>query len=145
MYIYIMDYKQFLLKHSTIDGEFLNDFYEIIREDYIDRQDEFLIDSELVRKVLCIKNKKSFEDNIKQKYDININYKLTKQTSKHNNSEIITLTPKVAKLICLTTKSKFGAEVRKYFIDVEFILYKYKNYIIEGLKEQIKQLENNQK
>jgi hypothetical protein len=36
-------------------------------------------------------------------------------------------------------------DVQQYFIDIEFALYKYKNYIIEGMNKKIEQLENNQK
>ena len=45
----------------------------------------------------------------------------------------------------LSTNSKKGKKVQQYFIDLEFALYKYKNYIIDGLKQKIKQLEINQK
>jgi len=35
--------------------------------------------------------------------------------------------------------------VQQYFLDLEVALYKYKNYIIEGMNKKIEQLENNQK
>jgi hypothetical protein len=38
-----------------------------------------------------------------------------------------------------------GGQVQQYFLDLEVALYKYKNYIIEGMNNKIKQLENNQK
>ena len=44
-------------------------------------------------------------------------------------------------LSALVDKSKKGDEVREYFIKVEETLFKYKNYIIEGLEEKIKKLE----
>ena len=43
------------------------------------------------------------------------------------------------------TKSKKGNEIRNYFLDIEEILYKFKDYIIKGLQDKIKKLENNQK
>ncbi len=55
------------------------------------------------------------------------------------------LTPEATKKICLMSKSKIGNDVRQYFIDIEFALYKFKNHIIENLNNKIKQLENNQK
>ena len=38
-----------------------------------------------------------------------------------------------------------GVKVQQYFLDLEVALYKYKNYIIEGMNNKIQQLENNQK
>jgi len=38
-----------------------------------------------------------------------------------------------------------GPLVQQYFLDLEVALYKYKNYIIDGMAKKIKQLENNQK
>jgi hypothetical protein len=38
-----------------------------------------------------------------------------------------------------------GPLVQQYFLDIEVALYKYKNYIIEGMNKKIEQLENNQK
>ena len=61
------------------------------------------------------------------------------------NFEVITLTPEAAKKLCLSTKSKMGPLVQQYFLDIEVALYKYKNYIIEGMNMKIEQLENNMK
>ena len=38
-----------------------------------------------------------------------------------------------------------GIQVQQYFLELEVALYKYKNYIIEGMNKKIEQLENNQK
>jgi hypothetical protein len=38
-----------------------------------------------------------------------------------------------------------GGQVQQYFLDLEVALYKYKNFIIEGMNKKIQQLENNQK
>jgi hypothetical protein len=58
-YIY-MEFKEFVLKYSSINSKFLNDFFNIIREDYIERYNEFLIDSEILRKWLKINNRQMF-------------------------------------------------------------------------------------
>ena len=144
-----MDFKSFIIKYSFIDNKFINDFYNIIKEDYIERYNEFLIDSELLRKWLQINIRRKFNDTIKRSYKKNVDYKLEKvkvsNGSGGHNFEIITLTPEAAKKICLSTNSKFGPKVQQYFIDLELILYKYKNYIIDGMEKKIKELENNQK
>jgi len=144
-----MEFKEFILKYSSINSKFLNDFYKIIREDYIEKYYEFLIDSEILRKWLQINGRQMFNNTIKRTYKKNIDYKseLIKKTagSGGHNFEVITLTPEAAKKICLSTNSKMGKQVQQYFLDLEVVLYKYKNYIIAGMNEKIKQLENNQK
>ena len=147
--IYIMDFENFINKYSFINSRFVKDFYNIIKEDYIERYNEFLINSEILRKWLKINIKRSFNNTIKKSYKKNIDYKIEKvkktSGSGGHNLEVITLTPEAAKKICLSTKSKIGSQVQQYFLDLEVALYKYKNYIIEGMNKKIEQLETNQK
>ena len=147
--IYIMNFETFLNKYSFVNARFVRDFYSIIKEDYIERYNEFLIDSEILRKWLKINNRRVFNDTIKRSYTKNTDYTLNqvkKSTgSGGQNFEVITLTPEATKKLCLSTKSKIGAQVQQYFLDLEYALYKYKNYIIEGMNKKIAQLENNQK
>jgi len=144
-----MDFKSFIIKYSFVNSSFVNDFYNIIKEDYIERYNEFLIDSEILRKWLKIKNRQIFNNTIKRSYTKNVDYKLEKiknsKGSGGQNFEVITLTPEATKKICLSTNSKIGPLVQQYFLDIELALYKYKNYIIEGMNKKINQLENNQK
>ena len=144
-----MNFKDFIEKNSFINSTFINDFYNIISEDYIERYNEFLINSEMLRKWLQMKSRKMFNQNIKKNFRIDIDFKIEKNKqsigSGGHNLEILTLTPETTKKICLSTKSPIGAEVRQYFIELELVLYKYKNYIIDGMNKKIKQLENNQK
>lgn len=59
--------------------------------------------------------------------------------------EIILLTPDCFKRLCLLSKTKKGEDVRTYFIELEKLINNYKNYIIEGLNNTVKILENNLK
>ena len=144
-----MDFETFINKYSFVNSKFVKDFYNIIKEDYIERYNEFLIDSEILRIWLQINMKRSFNDTIKKSYKKNIDYTIDKIKktlgSGGHNLEVITLTPEAAKKICLSTNSKMGGQVQQYFLDLEVALYKYKNYIIEGMNKKIHQLENNQK
>lgn len=63
-----MDFKEFILKYSAINSKFLTDFYNIVREDYIERYNEFIIDSEILRKWLQINSRRTFNDTIKRSY-----------------------------------------------------------------------------
>jgi hypothetical protein len=144
-----MKFEEFINKYSFINSQFIKDFYNIIKEDYIERYNEFLIDSEILRKWLQINIRQQFNNTIKKNYKVNIEYEI-KQIKKSKgrggqNYEVITLTPEAAKKICLSTKSKMSEQVQQYFLELEVALYKYKNYIIDGMDTKIKQLENNQK
>jgi phage anti-repressor protein len=144
-----MDFKTFLVKYTTINTKFIDDFHTIINEEYFNHYYDFLIDSEILRKWLKITVRKEFSANIKKTYKINVDYKIKKINNKNgsggHNREIIILTPEATKKICLMTKSEVGNYVRQYFIDIELAFYKFKNHIIESLNNKVKQLENNQK
>jgi phage anti-repressor protein len=144
-----MNFLDFIQKFSFVNSQFVKDFYNIIKEDYIENFQEFLIDSEILRKWLKISMRRSFNDTIKRSYRKNIDYKIKKikreEGSGGSNYEVITLTPEASKKICMSTNSKIGVQVQQYFLDIEVALYKYKNYIIEGMNKKIQQLENNQK
>ena len=145
-----MDFQTFIKRYTFVDSNFINDFFNIIGEDYIERYTEFIVDSEPLRKWLVIGSKSSFNDMIKRSYQKNKDYKIKKvKLSKRNDGnncdcEIIKLTPETAKKICMNIKSKKGDEIRQYFIDLELALYKYNKYITDGMNKKIQQLENNQ-
>ena len=56
----IMKFKDFLIKYTTINNKFIEDFNIIIKEDYFDNYYDFLIDSEILRKWLKITTKYEF-------------------------------------------------------------------------------------
>jgi hypothetical protein len=144
-----MDFETFINKYSFVNSKFVKDFYNIIKEDYIERYNEFLVNSEILRKWLEITNRRVFNDTIKRSYKKNIDYTIKKvkksEGSGGQNYEVIMLTPEASKKISLSTNSKMGGQVQQYFLDLEVALYKYKNFIIEGMNKKIQQLENNQK
>jgi len=143
-----MDFKTFLLKNSSIKKSFIDDFYDIIKEDYFELSDKFLVDSNKLQIWLNISSRKDFHDTIKRSYINNIDYIITKQkkagTGK-SNEKIYMLTPDCAKMLLQATRSKKGTEVRKYFIEIEKMLYKYKDLIIKKLNDELKKLHRNQK
>jgi hypothetical protein len=47
--------------------------------------------------------------------------------------------------LCLLSKTKKAEEVKTYYLELEKIINNYKNYIIDGLKDTVDMLENNQK
>lgn len=86
-----MDFQTFINKYSIV-----KDFYNIIKKDYIERYNEFLIDSEILRKQLQILNRQIFNNTIKRSYKRNMDYIIKKmkntEGSGDHNLEIITHT-----------------------------------------------------
>lgn len=133
-YLNKLTFREFIDKNKLINIDFMNDFSNIISDDYMDKFTEFLIDSELIRKWLRIRNRKGFNDTIKRSYRKNLDY-IVANPSKHtgrggHNLEIITFTPTAARKICFSSSSKYNSEIQQHFMDLETALFKYKNYII---------------
>ena len=47
--------------------------------------------------------------------------------------------------MAMQSKTKKSIQVREYYYELEQVIDQYKEYIIQGLQEKIKNLENNQK
>ena len=143
----MITFTDFLKKYSTIPNQFLDDFNKIFEHTSIDSK-EINIDLDNVIKWLNIQ-KHSAKDTLVKSYKKGIDYEITKviklKGTGGQKKEIIKITTYCFKKICQLTKSKRGNEVREYFIQVESLLNKYKDYIIEGMKEKINKLEKNQK
>jgi hypothetical protein len=96
--------------------------------------------SELIRKWLGLNIRQDFNNTIKKKYKINVEYKLEtikkSQGRGGSNFEVITLTPKIAKKICFSTNSKKCDLIQHYLVDLEIALFKYKNHIIKSLNNK---------
>ena len=143
----LLSLKDFLKKYSILSNDFIDDFYTIYDFNEINN-DDFIINIDKVTKWLESK-KSRIKETLINTYNKNIDYKISKEKNNckisKSNKEIILLTPDCFKRICLLSKTKKGEEVRTYFIELEKLINKYKNYIINGLNSTIKMLENNQK
>ena len=137
----------FLKKYSTIPNQFLDDFYKIFNHTTIN-SNEINIDLDNVIKWLDIQ-KHGAKTTLLKSYKKNIDYQIKRVIKKKGTGgqkrEIITITVNCFKKICQLTKSKMGNQVRDYFIQVESLLNKYKDYIINGMQEKITKLEKDQK
>jgi phage anti-repressor protein len=143
-----MNFKTFLIENSNIKKSFIEDFFEIIREDYFDISEEFLINANKLQIWLNITSRKDFHDTIKRSYTLDIDYIIIKPNNKgigKNNEKIYMLTPDCAKMILQSTRSKKGNEIRRYFIEIDKMLYKYKDIIIKNLTSELTLVKNNQK
>ena len=143
----MLSFIDFLKKYSIIPISFINDFFKIIDYKEVNSLDK-TIDLENVVKWLNIQKKKAKETLI-QTYKNNIDYVIIKEKKSigrgGHNKETILLTINCFKKFCQLTKSIKGNEVREYFIQVESLLNKYKNYIIDGLETKIKKIQKGKK
>jgi len=141
-----MDLRNFLKKYSTLNNDFIDDFYNIYDPDK-NTLNNFSINIEIVAKWINSK-KGTLKSTLITTYTKNIDYNITKEKIgkiSKSNKEIIMLTPECFKRLCLLSKTNKAEEVRTYFLELEKLIGHYKNYIIEGLKKTIQILENNTK
>lgn len=93
-----------------------------------DNRNEFVIDSENLRKWLAVTSRKDFYNTIKRSYEFNKDYikaPLVKRVGSGGHNEVrFLLTPNCTKKICQSTKCKKGVKIREYFLEIEDILYK---------------------
>ncbi len=136
--------QDFLKKYSSISNKFIDDFFSLYTINTND--DDLIIDFDNLLKWLKIR-KDSLKRTLIDTYIKNVDYKITKikSTTAGKPREHILLTADCCKRLCMLSKTTKAEEVRTYFIELEKIMDKYKNYIIEGLNKKIDILENNQK
>ena len=143
----MLSFIDFLKKYSNVPNQFIDDFFSLI--DYKEYESsEKIVDLDKVVKWLDI-NKGMAKKTLIKSYRKNIDYIIKKvvkpKGSGGHNAEIILLTIRCFKKFCQLTRSKHGDDVRNYFIDVEYTLNKYKNYIIEGLSDKIDTIKKGKK
>jgi phage anti-repressor protein len=141
-----MDIREFLKKFSTLNNNFIDDFYNIYDPDK-NILNDFSINIDTIAKWINTRKRK-LKETLVNTYTKNIDYKVTKEKEgkiSKSNKEIIMLTPECFKRLCLLSKTNKAEEVRTYFLELEKLIGHYKNYIIEGLKKTIQILENNTK
>ena len=131
-----MNLTNFLKIYSKVSNKFIDDFFSLYD---LNNKNVFIINLENIAKWLNTKKgkiKETLENSYKIKIDYIIN-KLEKTGLKGAPKEEILLTVKCFKLLCMQSRTQKAIEVREYFYSLEELIDKYKNYIIEGLKDKI--------
>jgi phage anti-repressor protein len=139
-----MNLVDFLKTHTKISNDFIDDFFGMY-----DPKDKynFAINIENIEKWINIK-KGDIKQTLLYSYKEKIDYIVIKGKSnglKGKPKDTILLTPKCFKLMAMQSRTKKAVQVREYYYELEQVLEQYKEYIIVGLEEKIKALENNQK
>jgi phage anti-repressor protein len=141
---YQLSLQEYLKKFSSINNHFIDDFFSLYDENTEDN--DFVINIDAVSKWLNIL-RGNIKKTLVETYRERIDYKITveKSTNAGRPKETIYLTPDCFKRICMLTKSEKGEEVRSYYIQLEKHIDKYKDNIINDLRNRVKVLERNMK
>lgn len=139
-----MDIIEFLKTHTKINNSFIDDFFGLYKPE--DKYN-FSINLENIAKWMN-SNKSDLKETLVNSYKEKIDYKIIKGKSnglKGKPKDTILLTPKCFKLMAMQSRTKKAVQVREYYYELEQVIDQYKEYIIKGLQDKIKLLENNQK
>ena len=130
--------------YTKINNDFIDDFFGLY--DPNDKYN-FAINLENIAKWMNT-NKSDLKETLVYSYKEKIDYKIIKGISngmRGKPKDTILLTPKCFKLMAMQSKTKKAIQVREYYYELEQVIDQYKEYIIKGLEDKIKKLENNQK
>ena len=135
---------EFLKKYTKINNEFIDDFFSLY-----DEKDKynFCINIDVISKWLDMR-KDHIKETLLYSYNENIDYIIIKNKSGGKigkPKDTILLTPKCFKLFTMQSKNKKSNQIREYYYELEEVIDKYKEHIIQSLDDKIKKLENNQK
>ena len=132
------------LQKCSVPYKFIDDFFSLYTIETNDT--DLLINFNNLVSWLNIR-KDSIKRTLIDTYIKNVDYKIKKIKSNTAGKpkEEIMITADCCKRLCMLSKTKKAEEVRTYFIEVEKLMNKYKNYIIEALNKKVDILENNQK
>ena len=140
----MIEFSEFLKKYSTIPNQFIDDFFKIIKN-YNDFDNLFYINLDVVTRWVNQK-KSNIKRTLVKNFSKNIDYSIEKiEVGRGKPKENILLKSSTFKKLCMMLNNKKAKEVREYFLKVEETLDKYKNYIINSLKTQVKKMDTSLK
>lgn len=141
----MIKFSDFLKKYTIIPNQFVDDFFSIL-DDY-QNYDNFFINLDKISEWLNIRKdniKKILIDNFSKNIDYEVSIKKMIK-GRGRTKEIILLKSSTFKKLCMMLNNKKAKEVREYFLKVEETLDKYKDYIINSLKTQVKSMDSSLK
>lgn len=140
----MIEFSEFLKKYSTIPNQFIDDFFKIIKN-YNDFDNLFYINLDVVTRWVNQK-KSNIKRTLLKNFSKNVDYTLEKiEVGRGKPKENILLKSSTFKKLCMMLNNKKAKEVREYFLKVEETLDKYKNYIINSLKTEVKKMDTSLK
>jgi phage anti-repressor protein len=124
-----MKLAKFFKKYSLIDDEFIDDYHTFFDE----KADELFWTINLcdIAKWLDIKKGK-LKELLTNNFIKEIDYIIDKK-----NINNLVLSPKCCKLLCMMSESEKANLIRTYYIDLEKLIIKYKEEIVNDLDKQM--------
>jgi hypothetical protein len=124
-----MKFVKFLKKYSVIDDEFIDDYHTFFDE----KADELFWTINLydIAKWLDIKEEK-LRELLANNFKEHIDYIMDKK-----NFNNLVLSPKCSKLLCMMSESKKANLIQTYHADLEKLIVKYKEEIVNDLDKQM--------
>jgi hypothetical protein len=136
----------FLKKFSTIPNTFIDDMFAMYNPDTI--QTDMAINLDAVAKWLGVR-KDNLMATLKASYASGIDYEVSRKTNPSikgkfggNSYKLVLLTPDCFKRLCMRSKGKTAEDVRSYFINVESLVMKYRQQMMDGMQHDIERLES---
>jgi phage anti-repressor protein len=139
--------ENFLIKYSNVPKKFIDDFFNIAKEEYIDNIPSINLD-----KVCSWLNilKGNLKKILKAKFEENFDFviskvKNTKRTTGAAIRDLIMITPDCFKELCMISQTPKAKEVRKYFLEIEKLIKRYKQDIEDNINKELGLLKKSNK
>ena len=150
----LLNLENFLIENSNISKKFITDFFGFQKKTLYTKYEPFTIDLEDIAFWLETKKFKLKEtlnnnysknlDYISVKYLLSVNGEQNKGSGGHNK-KLVLLTPDCFKMLCMRSKTKKADKIREYYLELEKLIDKYKDVIIEEKNKKIELLETDLK
>ena len=137
-----MSMRTFLKVYSPVPNSFIDDLFDMYDEETL--QTDFVLD--LGRVADWLESRKdSLLRTIYNSYTRGVDYTVTKPPKRKlhggNNEDIVLITPDCFKRLCMRSRTKKAEDVRTYFIHLEALIMKYREQMMEGIRDEVQRLE----
>jgi phage anti-repressor protein len=137
----------FIKRFTVVPQDFVDELFRFYDENTMQTDIVILLD-DVAKWLNC--SKYELVETLKRSYVENIDYKINKIPNPNkiknkytsNNYKLVLISADCFKRLCMMSRAEKANIVRTYFIDVETQFIRYKNQLMEGLKTDIKRLEN---
>jgi hypothetical protein len=143
-----IDAKAYVKRFTSVPETFIDELFQMMSEST--KQSDIVIDVDKVAKWLnMLKN--NIVKTLKRSYIQDVDYTLnreanpTKRKYGSNNWITVRLSPACFKELAMRSNSKNSALIRTYMLQVEDAFISYRNQTLEGMRNDVKVLLNNQK
>lgn len=150
----LLNLEAFLIENSKISKKFITDFFGFQKKTLYNKHEPFTIDLEDI--AFWLETRKSDIKELLIKYYLkNVDYIIIKNLmrfvperyTKHggHNKNLVLLTPDCFKMLCMRSKTKKADKIREYYLELEKLIDKYKDIIINEKNKKIELLEKDLK